>query len=78
MNKDVVKAAIVEFIKEGKYEDQMSFSFKDKPLEIYTVKFERKSLSVSNESMKFEARANTISALPSGARCNCCNGSGRS
>ncbi|MBD8625545.1 hypothetical protein IFT64_01190 [Oxalobacteraceae sp. CFBP 8753] len=78
MKKEVIKAAVAEFIKEGKYEDQMSFSFKDKPSEIYTVKFERRSLSISNESMKFEARSNTISALPSGARCDCCNGSGRS
>lgn len=78
MNKDVIKAAVAEFIKEGKPADQMSFSYRDNPLEIYTIRFERKSLVVANESMKFEARANTISALPSGSRCNCCNGSGRS
>jgi hypothetical protein len=77
MNNDVIKAAVAEFIKEGKQEAQLSFSFKGNPLEIFTVKFDRKNLSISNESMKFEARANTISALPSGASCSCCNGSGR-
>ena len=77
MNKKIVQTAAQDFLNSGKRAESFSFSISGNPLEMVVVRFERESLQVATESRKFEARANTISALPSGAQCGCCNGSGR-
>lgn len=77
MNDKIIKAAAIEFEKSKKTDFKKSYSVSESPTEIITVTFERRQLQVANESMKFEARANTISALPSGANCTCCGGSGK-
>jgi hypothetical protein len=77
MNDRIIKAAAIEFEKSKKLDFKKSYSVSESPTEIITVTFERRKFLIVNESIKFEARANTISALPSGANCTCCGGSGR-
>lgn len=70
--------AVREFALSGEHREVASFKLSDQSTEIFTVTIERKRLTIATENEKFEARANTISALPSGTRCGCCNGTGRS
>ncbi|MDD4929504.1 MAG: hypothetical protein PHP85_09535 [Gallionella sp.] len=75
---DKIKLAIQELSKTNMPEYKKSFQLRGNDEEIFTVTIERKKRRLVTESMAFEARANTISALPGGSPCGCCQGSGRS
>jgi hypothetical protein len=77
MKDAIIKAAATEFADSKRTDFSKSYLVKESPTEIITVTYERRKLQIANESRKFEAQANTISALPSGANCSCCGGSGR-
>jgi len=78
MDEKAVKQAVRELDKSGDARYEKSFSIKDKPDEVFTVTIVRKKRAMIAEDISMEARANTISALPSGPACGCCGGSGRS
>lgn len=78
MDEKTVIQAVREFSKSGDQRYKKSFFVSGKPEEILTITIERTRRIVGNENLAFEARANTISALPSGSPCGCCGGSGRS
>ncbi len=77
MNEKTVIQTVREFSKSGDQRFKKSFSVSGSPDEIITVTIERTKRVLAAESLSFEARANTISALPSGAPCGCCGGSGK-
>jgi hypothetical protein len=74
MNEEIIKRAIQEFAKSNEQKYEKTFLENGNSTEMFTIKLERKNLALANES---EARANTISALPSGSQCYHCGGSGR-
>lgn len=77
--KDIlIKEAVAEFAKSNEAKYEKAFSVRGEAGDIFTVKIERKREVLISESVSMEARSNTISALPSGAPCGCCNGSGKS
>ncbi len=78
MNEKSVKQAVLELIKSNEQRYEKSFSLAGNSDDIFTVKIERNRSVLVTKSISMEARANTISALPSGSPCGCCNGSGRS
>ena len=77
MNEKTVVQTVREFAKSGDQRFKKSFSVSGNSDEIITVTIERTRRVLATESLLFEARANTISALPSGAPCGCCGGSGK-
>ncbi|MDX5991742.1 hypothetical protein [Ectopseudomonas alcaliphila] len=78
MKEDSIKQAVSDFYNSGESRYQKEFSISGKSDEFITVTIKRTKLVMANESLSFEARANTVSALPSGSSCGCCGGSGRS
>lgn len=78
MNENLVRKVVVEFSKDNQSEYKKAFKVSGDENEVYIVTIERKRRSVVTESISMEARDNTISALPSGAPCGCCGGSGKS
>lgn len=78
MNENLVKKVVQEFSKDNISQYEKTFSIVGNDTEIFTVRIERKRRILVNESIALESRFNTISALPSGAPCGCCGGSGRS
>ena len=78
MNDEPIKKAVLDFAKSRDQGYKKSFKVGGNDDEIFTVIIERGRRGIVTESMAFEARSNTISALPSGTPCGCCNGSGRS
>lgn len=74
MNQKYIEQAVIEFSKTGINRTEKSFTFKN---EGYTVTIEKNS-QVIVESRKAFNNVNSISALPSGNTCGCCNGTGRS
>ncbi|WP_132750371.1 hypothetical protein [Simplicispira metamorpha] len=77
MNEKTVVQTVLDFVKSGDQKFKKSFSVSGNADEIITVTIERTRRVLATESLSFEARANTISALPSGAPCGCCRGSGK-
>lgn len=79
MNNKVFEAAAAEVAKLNLpgYEKEYLLVINGVPEEV-TVKVTRKKLTVITEALKLKAETNTISALPAGGKCTCCNGSGRS
>ena len=77
MNEKTVIQTVREFAKSGDQKFKKSFSVSGSTEEIITVAIERTRRVLVTESISLEARANTISALPSGAPCGCCGGSGK-
>ena len=77
MNEKTVIQTVREFSKSGDQTFKKSFFVSGNTEEIITVTIERTRRVVATESLSFKARANTISALPSGAPCGCCGGSGK-
>lgn len=75
---DKIKVAVQELAKSNLTEYRKSFQLRGNDEEIFTVTIERKRRRLVTERLAVEARANTISALPGGAPCGCCGGSGRS
>jgi len=78
MNEKAVKQAVIELAKSGEQKYEKSFSVSGQSDEIFTVTITRKRRAIVTDSVSMEARANTISALPSGSPCGCCGGSGKS
>lgn len=78
MNEKAIKQIVSDLAKSGEQKYEKSFSVSGKPDEVFTVTVTRKKLTMVTESISMEARANTISALPSGSPCGCCGGSGKS
>lgn len=74
----LIKEAVAEFAKSNEAKYEKVFSMSGESGDIFTVKIERKREALISESASMEARSNMISALPSGAPCGCCNGSGKS
>lgn len=77
MNEKTVIQTVREFSKSGDQRFKKSFFVSGNADEIITVTIERTRRVFATESLSLEARANTISALPSGAPCGCCGGSGK-
>lgn len=77
MNEKTVIQTVREFSKNGDQRFKKSFFVSGNTDEIITVTIERTRRILATESLSFEARANTISALPSGSPCGCCGGSGK-
>ncbi|NMQ30166.1 hypothetical protein E4Q23_21850 [Candidatus Accumulibacter phosphatis] len=77
MNEKPVIQTVREFSKSGDQRFNKSFFVSGNTDEIITVTIERTKQVLATKSLSFEARANTISALPSGAPCGCCGGSGK-
>lgn len=77
MNEITVIQTVREFSKSGDQKFWKSFYVSGNPDEIITITIERTKPVLATESLSFEARANTISALPSGAPCRYCGGSGK-
>ncbi|WP_157808993.1 hypothetical protein [Halomonas sp. 141] len=78
MNDKLIKKVISEFSESADNAYEKSFSIKGVEGEVFTIRIERKKDTLINESISMEALSNSISALPSGAPCDCCGGSGRS
>lgn len=78
MYEEKLKKAVAEFSKKGGSKYEKTFSVKGVYEEVFTVKIERKKSRLISESLSMEAHSNTISALPSGAPCEFCGGSGKS
>ncbi|WP_421348835.1 hypothetical protein [Aeromonas veronii] len=78
MNDKYIKLAVQEFSKSGSASYEKTFKIKDSKGVFYTVTIVKETPKLITESIGFESRSNTISALPSGSTCGCCNGSGRS
>lgn len=66
MNEKIIEHAIQEFAKSNEQKYEKVFLVGGNSTEMVTIKLERKNLALVTESLKFEARANTISAMPSG------------
>lgn len=77
MNEKTIAQTVREFVKSGDQRFKKSFSVSGNADEIITVTIERTRRVLATESLSLAARANTISALPSGAPCDCCGGSGK-
>lgn len=77
MNEKSVIQTVRDFSKSGEQKFTKSFSVSGNPDEIITVTIERTRQVLAERSLALEARANTISTLPSGAPCDCCGGSGK-
>lgn len=78
MNEKTVIQTVREFSKSGDQRFKKSFLVSGNTDEIITVTIERTRRVLVAESLSLEeARANTISALPAGAPCGCCGGSGK-
>lgn len=77
MKEEAVKRAIQDFAKSNDREYEKIFSISGNSDELFTIRIERRKTILVTESFKSESRANTISALPSGAPCSYCGGSGR-
>lgn len=78
MYEEALKKAVTEFAQEGESKYEKTFSVKGVHEEVFTVKIERKKDRLISESLSMESRSNMISALPPGAPCEFCGGSGRS
>jgi len=80
MNEKLIESIVKDFAKTGNNLFDKVFKLQGKDGEYYTVsiKKELSSQLLLEKSAGMESRSNTISALPSGATCGCCNGSGRS
>ncbi|KAB8062098.1 hypothetical protein GCN74_03475 [Janthinobacterium sp. FT14W] len=78
IKKQVINAVAAEFLKERTItsEQEVLLTDEDGNVEMVTIRFQRKRLQHISESFRVLAKANTISALPSGERCGCCGGSG--
>lgn len=77
MNEKTILQTVREFAKSGDSKFEKSFHLSGNTEEIITITIKRTRRSLANQSILLEARANTISALPSGAPCGCCGGSGK-
>ncbi|WP_160039595.1 hypothetical protein [Pseudomonas sp. S49] len=73
-----VARAIIDFAKSNNAISETNFTYAEVPDEIFTVTITRNKKQKLSERASMEAYANTISALPSGSNCRCCNGTGRS
>jgi len=78
MKDRLIKEAVAEFAKSNEVKYEKSFFMEGEADDVFTVKIERKRKGLISESASMEAHSNTISALPSGAPCGCCGGSGKS
>ncbi len=78
MNEKAIKQIVIDLAKSGDQKYEKSFLVSGSPDEVFTVTVTRRKRVLVTESISIEARANTISALPSGSPCGCCGGSGRS
>ncbi len=76
MKDSVLKEVAKEFAESGQRTLTKRFAISG-TTDFVTIQLDRKSLTVATEAQKTEVRANTVSALPSGAQCGCCGGSGR-
>lgn len=77
MNEKTIIQTVREFAKSGDQKFKRAFHLSGNTDEIFTITIERTRRVLVTESAALEARANTISALPSGAPCGCCGGSGK-
>lgn len=77
MNEKTVVQTVLDFAKSGDQRFKKSFSVSGNADEIITVTIERTRRVLATASLSLEASTNTISALPSGAPCGCCGGSGK-
>ncbi|MBO6226755.1 MAG: hypothetical protein J6N68_03690 [Shewanella sp.] len=80
MNEKLIESIVKDFAKTGNDSFDKVFKLQGKDGEYYTVSIKKE---VSHQILLekragLESRSNTISALPSGVACSCCNGSGRS
>jgi hypothetical protein len=78
MKEKAIEQAVLDFYNSEKHHYRKEFSISENGDEFITITITRNKLVAANESLSLEARANTISALPSGSSCGCCGGSGRS
>lgn len=78
MNNKIIEQAIIEFAKSGEKKLEKSYTVKGNDGEYYTIKIEKNNEFALLDSVNKSGKFNTISALPSGNTCGCCNGSGRS
>lgn len=76
MKDTVLKELAREFAAEGQRTFTKRFAIPGSA-DYITIQINRTSLALATESEKTEIRGSTISALPSGAQCGCCGGSGR-
>lgn len=81
MNEKIIEQMVKEFAASGEYRFEKTYRIKGADGVYYKVEIEKHSAG-NKEIPLFESVGtesfNTISALPSGAQCGCCNGSGRS
>lgn len=77
MKDDAIKKAVTEFSKTRDQAYKKSFSISGNSDEVFTVSITRSRRQLVLDSVSMEARSNTISALPAGSPCGCCNGSGK-
>lgn len=77
MDKKLIESAAREFIKSGKQTDKVEIRVGETSLDYVEVTFERKKLTITNESFRKAINANTISSYPAGEKCGACGGSGR-
>ncbi|WP_144397574.1 hypothetical protein ABF162_13740 [Vibrio coralliilyticus] len=71
-----IENIVREFEKLGETSLSQTLKYKDK---VYTVRISKRDETLS-ESFSFATnmhKSNTVSALPSGSPCGCCNGTGR-
>lgn len=78
MKRKSVAQIVIDLAHSNDLRHQKSFSFSGSPEEVFTVTVTRKNKRNVDSVISLEAYANTISALPAGSSCSCCNGSGRS
>lgn len=78
MDEKLVRNFVLSFSQDGVNKYEKTFSVNGVDDEVFTLKIERKRKAFIAESVSMESRFNAISALPPGAACDCCNGSGRS
>ncbi len=76
MNDNIIKQAVKSFSESKMNDYKKSFKLNGNDLDIFTVTITRSKRSLVTESFTLDS-VNSISALPSGSPCGCCNGSGK-